>query len=399
MIRCLTLSFSFVVAASALAADWPQFRGPAANGVTDETNLPVKWSKSEGIAWKAEMPGKGVSSPVVFGTTVYVTSSAGPRDNQLYVLAFDSVTGKEKWRRKIAATGSTTCHPTSAMAAPTPVATADGVYALFATGDLVALDPAGSVRWYRSIVGDYPTVINQVGMAASPVMAGGLLIVPMDNVGESFVAALDPKTGENKWKVARPKDQNWVSPVVRTVDGKDEILFQAGKELVAFDAATGTRAWAFAQVGASIATPVIEGDQILIPGRPLVAGKLATGGPQPAWTSAKLSTGNSSPLLYRGHVYATSSASVLTCLDGATGKVHYAERTKGPFSAAPVGADGKVYVLNEAGQTTVWKAGAEVELLGTNDLGERAMGTPAISGGRIFIRTDKTLFCVGPKAK
>lgn len=377
------------------ATDWPQFRGPAANGISTESNLPTKWSAKEGIAWKAAMPGKGVSSPVVVGDVVYVTSSSGPRDNQLHVLAFDVKTGKELWKRTLAATGSTTCHPTSCMAAPTPVATKDAVYALFATGDLAAFDSKGNLLWYRSLCGDYPTIINQVGMAASPILASGILIVPMDNVGESFVAGIDTKTGENKWKVARPKEMNWVSPLVRTVNGKSEILFQADKELIAYDPSSGTRNWTFPHEGASIATPVIDGDKILVPGKPLIAGKLGTSGPQSMWTSAKLNTGNSSPLLYQGRVYATSSSGVVTCVDVENGNVLFQERVKGPFSAAPVGADGKVYILNEAGQTTVWKAGAEAEILSTNDLGERAMGTPAISQGRIFIRTDKSLFCVG----
>src|SRR5262249_46184718 len=162
-----------------------------------------------------------------------------------------------------------------------------------------AFDPAGNLLWYRSLVGDYPTILNQVGMAASPVLAGGHLIVPMDNVGDSFLAAIDPKTGKNVWKVSRTKEQNWVSPVVRTVDGKTEILFQSGKELIAYDAATGAKAWSFKQDAAYIATPLIAGGQILVPGREVVVGTLGTGGPVPGWKSTKLGTGNSSPLIYK----------------------------------------------------------------------------------------------------
>ena len=241
MNRFVAIGISIAVSTPAFAGDWPQFRGPTANGISVETNLPTKWSATEGVAWKAEMPGKGVSSPVVVGDVVYVTSSSGPRDDRLHLLSIDAKSGKVRWKRTLAATGSTTCHATSCMAAPTPVATADAVYALFATGDLAAFDANGNPLWYRSLVSDYPTIINQVGMASSPILAGGLLIVPMDNVGESFVAALDPKTGLNKWKIARPKDMNWVSPLVRTVNGKEEILFQAGKELVAYDVATGAK--------------------------------------------------------------------------------------------------------------------------------------------------------------
>jgi outer membrane protein assembly factor BamB len=388
---CLILA---AISSPAFAADWPQFRGPASNGLSTETDLPVKWSKSDGIAWRQELPGKGVSSPVVVGGVVYVTCSSGPRDDKLHVMSFDLATGAVRWSRTLAATGSTVCHPTTCMAAPTPVATADAVYVLFATGDLAAFSRDGEVQWYRSLVGDYPTVLNQVGMAASPILAGGKLIVPMDNVGESFLAALDPKTGKNLWKVNRPKDMNWVSPIVRTANGKTEILFQAAKELVAFDVATGERIWGFKQDSASIGMPILDGDSIFVPGRTSVFASLGTAGPQPKWTTTKVSTGNSSAIVYRGNVYATSSSGLFSALDGETGNVLYQERTKGPFSAAPVAADGKIYLLNEAGTATVWKAGKEAELLATNDLGERTMGSMAIADGRIVIRSDKSIVCI-----
>jgi outer membrane protein assembly factor BamB len=390
------LSFGWLlIATSALnAGDWPQFRGPQSNGISSEIGLPSKWSPTQNIAWRHVLPGKGVSSPVVMGDRVYVTCSAGPRDDKLFIIGFDLKSGAKLWQRTLAATGSTVCHPTTCMAAPTPVATADAVFALFATGDLAAFDHSGKPLWYRSLCGDYPTIINQVGMAASPIMAGGLLIVPMDNVGESFVAGIDPRTGVNRWKVKRPKEMNWVSPIVRTVDGKDEILFQADKELVAFDAATGQRIWAFRQDGTGIATPIIEGDLILVPGRTTIAATLATAGPLPRWTTSKINTGNSSAIVYQGIVYSTQSSGLLTAIDAANGNVLYQERTKGPFSAAPVAADGKVFLLNEAGTTTVWKAGREAELLQTNDLGERAMGSMALARGSIIIRTDKSIVCI-----
>lgn len=390
--------FTLILTGStAMAGDWPQFRGPASNGISTETNLPTKWSKSEGIAWKAALPGKGVSSPVIVDDTVYVTCSSGPREDKLHLLSFNLTTGKENWRRTLGATGSTVCHPTSSMAAPTPVATKDAVYALFATGDLAAFSTTGQLLWYRSLCGDYPTISNQIGMAASPCLAAGRLIVPMDNAGESFIAAVDLKTGENLWKVARPKNTNWISPIVRKNGDKEEVLFQADNELVAFDPMTGARIWAFKQDSSSIATPVIEGEKILVPGRTYIGGKLGSSGPQQEWTTSKINTGNSSALLYNGQVYSTQSSGMFNCFDATNGNVLYQERTKGPFSAAPIGADGKVYLLNEAGQTTVWKAGANMELLSTNDLGERCMGSIAVGKGKIIIRSDQSIFCIGSR--
>ena len=205
-----------------VAADWPGFRGDG-TAVSPEPNLPVGFNLAtgEGLRWKAELPARGVSSPAVVGDRVYVTCSDGVKGDRLHVLAFDAGTGKRLWHRQLAATGPTACHPKTCMAAPTPVADATGVYALFATGDLAAFDRDGALRWYRSLPTDYPGLSNQVGMAASPVLAAGRLIVPMDNTVESFVAGLDTATGANVWRQSRPKETGWLTPCVRTgADGK-----------------------------------------------------------------------------------------------------------------------------------------------------------------------------------
>ncbi len=182
---------------------------------------------------------------VVAANKVYITCSSGTRDDRLHVLCFDVTTGKQLWHRQLQGTGGTACHPKTCMAANTPAADETGVYALFATGDLVAFDADGTLRWYRSLVGDYPTITNQVGMASSPVLVKDRLIVPMDNSGDSFIAAVDTKYGKNVWKVERPRDINWVTPLVREVSGRTEVLF-AGlcrTHLIAYDAANGDKRW------------------------------------------------------------------------------------------------------------------------------------------------------------
>src|SRR5262245_30311118 len=203
-----------VLAACAPAADWTQFRGT--NGVSAETGLPVKWGKDQNVRWKAELPGRGLSGVVVAAGRAFVTCNDGPDQKRLLTLCFDAATGKKLWQRSVWATGGTNCHPRTCMAAPTPVTDGKNVYALFATADLVAYDADGNMLWYRSLTGDYPTITNQVGMASSPVLAGGVLVVPMDNSGESFLAGIDLKSGKNLWKKDRPRDINWVTPAVRT---------------------------------------------------------------------------------------------------------------------------------------------------------------------------------------
>ena len=399
MNRCLCAAALAAAVTPALrAADWPQFKGPNGAGVSDEKGLPVEWTKDKGVKWKAALPARGVSSPVVAAGRVYVTCSSGARDDLLHVLCFDLATGKQLWHRKLQATGGTACHPKSCMAAPTPVADATGVYALFATGDVAAFDADGTLRWYRSLTGDYPTITNQVGMASSPVLVGDKLVVPMDNVGESFLAAVDTKYGKNVWKTPRPKDVNWVTPVVRTVGGRPEVLFAGPAGLTAYDADTGKPRWEYKDARGSIPTGALAGDTLYLPGGGVTAVKLGDTGVdgKPLWKKREISPGMASPLVYLGKVYAVNGNGFVSCGKAATGEPLFNERIKEPYSASPIGGDGKVYCVNEAGTTTVLDATADTfEVVATNPLGEEVLATPAIADKCLVIRTNKTLFCVG----
>ncbi len=393
-----TIAWIALGSSSIMAADWPQFRGTDGTGVTAETGLPTEWSKTTGYRWKTALPARGVSGPVVSNGIIYLTASSGKKDDRLHVLAYDYKTGKELWHRQLAATGGTNCHPMTCMAAPTPVADETGVYALFATGDLAAFDADGTLRWYRSLVADYPTITNQVGMASSPILADGKLIVPMDNAGESFLAAVDTKSGTNIWKTERLREINWVTPVARSTDGRTpEILFPGRDGLSAYDSATGKKLWNLKGVGGDIPTPTVIGGVVYAPSRGLVALTIENGMSKELWKSVKLSSGMSSPVIYDGIVYAASSAGVVNAADAKTGESLWAERygQKDKASASPIAGDGKVYVFAEKGLTTVFKAGRQTEVLASNDLGEEILGTPAVSGGAIIIRTDKTLYCIG----
>lgn len=394
----LVAALSLALSPALSAADWSQFRGPNGNGVSDEKNLPSEWSKTKGVKWRAELPGRGPSSPVVVGNRVYVTCSSGNRDDRLHVLCFDATTGKQLWHRQLKATGSTIAHPKSSMAANTPVADETGVYALFATGDLVAIDADGTVRWYRSLVGDYPTITNQVGMAASPVLAGGRLIVPMDNSGESFLAAIDTKYGTNVWKVDRPREINWTTPVVRTVGTSTEVLFAGLKGLEAYDATTGDSRWTFKGGAGQVPIGILEGDAIYLPVGGVSKFKIGAKGVEEkaAWTTRDLQTGYSSPLVYEGKVFALGAQGFVSCADAKTGKLLYKERVKGEFSASPVAGGGKVYCLNEAGSCLVLDAKSDTyDVIAINDLGEGTLGTPAIANGMIYIHSEKALYGIG----
>jgi outer membrane protein assembly factor BamB len=235
-------------------------------------------------------------------------------------------------------------------------------------------------------------------MAASPILVKDKLIVPMDNAGESFLAAVDTKYGKNVWKVERKREINWVTPIVRENGGKTEVLFAGPDGLTAYDAADGATLWQFKGGSGAIPTAAIDGESLYVPAAGVSKFSLNEKGvkEKAVWNAKQLQTGFSSPLVYLGKVFTTSSQGLIACADAKTGKVLYAERAKGAFSASPVGADGKVYCLNESGACTVLNAKSdEYEVLAVNELGEGTLGTPAIADGLIIIRTDKALYGIG----
>ncbi len=392
------------------AGNWPQFRGANGAGVGDEKNLPANWSKSENIRWKADVPGRSVASPVVFEGRVYVVSASGTRGDRLHVSCFDVKDGKQLWTRQLLGTGNTGCHPKSSMAAPTPCASAEGIFVLFATADLAAFDKDGNLKWYRSLTSDYPRIANQVGMASSPILWNDSLIIPMDSDGESFLAAVDTKYGRNIWKIARPKGINWVSPTLRQLGTKAEILFQTGTELVAYDATNGKKLWTFNTRGGGIVTPVVVEDKILVPGNGLTClkSKADGDGVEQVWQSQKLGSGSCTPLVYKGRVYNINSAGAMISADLATGKDVWQERLKkGKYWASPIAGDDKIYAFNDEGWCSVVQAGGETgnalthvqmkEGTGKKETSVEIMGTPAIADGALFIQTVNALYCIGSK--
>lgn len=393
------LPLAILVLPCLLGADWPEFRGLGGQGWSAETSLPTRWTKDENVRWSAELPGRGLSSPVIVGNRVFVTACTGFQQTRLHVLCFDATTGKQLWDRKFWATGGTGCHPKTNMAAPTPVCDGKRVYALFATCDVACLDLDGNLVWYRSLVGDYPTVTNQVGMAASPSIWKDVLIIHMENAGESFGVGIDTATGVNRWKVDRTRRINWTTPVVIDNAGQPTALFLNGDALAAYDPATGKKLWAHEGDGATTPSPAASKDMLLVPGGELTALKLPIeqGKPQVLWTSNKLRPGTASPILYQDRVYSVSGAGILSCGSVKDGELLWQQRLKGPFSSSPIAGDGKIYIFNEAGTGFVVKLGDKPEVLPSNELGETILATPAISGGAIFIRSDQHLWCIGPK--
>jgi outer membrane protein assembly factor BamB len=348
------------------------------------------------------LPGRGLSNPVVAGGRIYLTACSGYRERRLHVLCFDEATGKKLWERQFAATGSTACHPMTNMAAPTPATDGKAVYALFATGDLAALDRSGVLLWYRSLVGDYPRITNQVGMAASPVLAGNVLLVPMENAGDSFAAAIDKRTGKNLWKAPREQGINWVTPLVFASGDRTAVLFQTGHEATAYEVETGKKLWSIEEKDLSTIPSPAQGRGVLfLTGSQLRAVRPpANGGkPEVLWELPGALGGFASPVFYNGRVYNLTGVAVAS-VDAMTGKLIGRTRADGPFDASPIVAGGKLYVVNRKGRTSVFDLDGDLpKLVSRNDLEDTIHATPAVANGCLYLRSDKYLYCVGPKNK
>jgi outer membrane protein assembly factor BamB len=386
------------------AGDVPQFRGTGGSGVSAETGLPVKWGEQENLRWKVELPGRGLSNPVIAAGRIYVTACTGPEQKREHVLCFDQKTGKKLWERQLWATGSTLCHPKTNMAAPTPVTDGERVYALFATGDLVCYGKDGGLLWYRSLVGDYPTVGNNVGIAVSPVLHDGTLIVCLENVGESFAAGIDARTGQNRWRVDRPRGINWVTPLVIRHDGRAEVVLQGPSDLTAYDPATGAKRWSLTgQAFATMPTPVWGEGKVFTLAAKFLAVRPGTDQKEPAivWQSPKLRTSYCSPVYHQGRVYTVTMDGIVHCADAAGGKHLWSHRLDTPsdeiYSASPLIAEGRLYVVSEKGTATVLKLGDEPSVMATSALPDTILASPVASGGALYLRSDRYLYCIGER--
>jgi outer membrane protein assembly factor BamB len=387
------LAFTNVV----VAANWPQFRGPGMAGVSTDSAVPDKWGPAENVLWTAALPGRGVSSPILVGDRVFVTASSGLEQTRMHVLCFAADDGAKLWERQFWATGPTNCNPKTCPAAPTPVADGSHVFALFGSGDLVCLDHSGNLCWLRTLQSDYPTMVNFVGRAASPVLHNGLLIIPLENQGASFLLGLDAATGRNRWRVDRPLENSYTTPLLLRRGERTDLVIQAQGGLKGYDPATGQRRWEFANEAASaVASPVAAGDLVLSPGREMIALRLsAEGSPEVAWRSARLGGGTPTPLVADGRVYSLKDGGTIVCGNLETGKEIWTQRLRGAFSASPVLAGGKLYLVNEDGETTVLQTGDRPTKVSVNRLGGPMLATPAVTGSRLFLRSESRIYCVG----
>lgn len=399
-----TLTVLLLLATTASAADWLQFRGNDQRGIVADTNVPTEWnvgtqadgSDSKNIAWKHKLPGRGVSSPIVVRGKVIATSASGALQERLHVHCFDAASGKLAWERQFWATGRTFCHPTSSVAACSPASDGQHIFAFFSSNDLICLDLEGNLKWYRGLTYDYPTAANDVGMSSSPVVVGQTVIVQVENKGESFAAGIDAYSGETRWKHARKADMCWTSPSLMPTPAGPVVLLQSTDRLTAHDPASGKQLWTFDKECKGIPSAVSSGDIAFIPSGGITAVRNSAGGgsPEVLWSTNKLDPGTPSPIVVDDKVLVVNGAGALTAANTNDGEVAWRVRLKGSYWATPVVAGKHLYVVNRDGIGQVVKLGKEGEIVAENKFGEPVVATPAIADGALYVRGDSTLFKV-----
>lgn len=395
-----------ILTAPLLAADWPGWRGPRRDGVSSETNFPLTWSATENVRWKVPLPGLGVSAPIVTGDRVIVTSSGGRSGEELHLLCFDRVSGKTRWHRRLFGSElSDGQYSAGAMAVPTPVTDGERVFALYGTGDLVCVDLDGKPVWIRSLAQEYGGFRNRWGMASSPLLVDGSLVVQVDHWTGSYLLAVDAASGKNRWKTSRGIGVNWTSPVAAAV-GKRTLVVAAGTNAVnGYDAQTGGQCWSVpGLLPQCIPTPVVRGDRLwLLSGQGFTSLCLRLGekdGKPTAkteWTASTRGAEIPSPLVLGEHYYYAEDAGFVACLRADTGEPVWKRRLPAKVHASPVATRDRIYFAGMNGTVTVVAAGGEFRQLARNDLGEGIVASPALAGGCVFLRGERHLFCIAEK--
>ncbi|MEZ6128659.1 MAG: PQQ-binding-like beta-propeller repeat protein [Planctomycetaceae bacterium] len=387
---CLTLLSATGNFAS--ARDWRQFRGNLANSVAEGENVPTELSGGS-VAWKIELPGRGVSSPIAVGEQIFLTASSGYAQDRLHILSFDAATGETQWERQFQATGRTGCHEKMCVATPTPASDGKRVFAFYSSNDLICMDMAGNLQWYRGLGEEFPNASNSLGMSSSLLVIGSTVIAQVESDAEAFAAGIDAESGETKWKIDRPRKANWTSPTLLPGSGDKPTLalLQSSAGLTAIDPETGATVWEFTDGASTIPSSSVIGGTVYIPSNGLTTVKPAHDGAsiEQLWNSSNLSPSTSSPVVLDGMAFIVNSSGALSAGDVETGERLWQLRLKGKFSGTPLASNGHLFFFNEEGAAFVVKPSREKgEIVSELDLGETILSSPAASNNALYIRSD-----------
>ena len=379
------------------ADDWSQFRGDGGVSVA-ESSVPTTFDDDKNIAWKTEMPAKGASGPIVVGDRVILTCSGGDNQDQLYAVCVDANTGEKLWTQKFWATGRCFCHPLSANAAPTPTSDGENVYVFFSSNDLACLDLEGNLVWYRGLAVDYPKAGNDVGMASSPVVHDGVVVVQVECQGDSFVMGLDAKNGTTIWTVPREKEAVWTSPLLLTSEkAAAMVVFQSSTGFDVLDIKTGKNV--FHQDGkcSSISSSAVENGMLYVPIDGTSAYTISSDGKfEKAWNSSQIRPSSVSSVIHDGQVIALNGTGVLTMFNAQDGTPGTKLRVSSPRAnwATPFIAGDHMYLFTQNGKAHVVKLGEKPEVVHEHNFGDEEvfLGSPAVANNALYVRSDKYLW-------
>lgn len=404
--------------AEAAADNWPQWRGPLLNGLSRETNLPVRWSKTEGLAWSLALPAWSGSSPVVWGDRIFLNVAEGPGT---FLWCVDRTDGAVRWKRPLA--GGNRQIRKQNMSTPSPGADGSGVWIMSGTGVLKAFDFDGNERWARDLQRDYGLFGQLYGYGSSPLLFDDSLYVQVLHGSHtdqpSYLLRIDKSDGRTIWRVERRTGARQESPDAYTTptllrDGtRAEVIVSGADVVTGHDPSNGAEIWRAEGLNPNrdgiyriIASPFVHDGIIYAPSRerPLLA--LKSGGRGDVSRSHvlwKFMNGPDvpTPVTDGRYFYAINDRGIMWCLDAKTGAPVYERQRLRPatYTASPVLADGKIYITNEDGVTSVIQAGPKFAVLAENDLDEYTLSSPAVSEGQLFIRTDKFLYAIGERRR
>jgi outer membrane protein assembly factor BamB len=405
--RLLLLLSAFLTAGAVAGENWPQFRGPHGAGRSDATGLPVKWSEKENVVWKTPIHDKGWSSPVVWGDQVWMTTARAD-GKMMYAVCVDRNTGKIVHDLKMFDVEKPAfCIAYNSYASPTPVIEEGRVYVHFGAYGTICLDTTtGAKLWERRDL----QCDHYRGPGSSPILFGDLLFLQFDGFDVQYVAALDKKTGKTVWK----KDRNieyrsdngdfkkaYATPRVISVNGKQQLISPSAMATIAYDPQTGDELWKVYHGGMNVAAPPqFDGQNLflctgdggfrLLAVRPDGSGDVTK--THILWKCNKGVSSRTSPLLLHDRLYIVSEGGILSCIAAQTGELVWQNRLGGKFCAAPIYADGKLYLFGEDGKAAVGEPGADWKQLAVNELDDGCMATPAVVGKALFIRTKTHLY-------
>ena len=398
------------------AENWPNWRGPTRDGVSLETNLPVEWDTRRNIAWKLEMPEWTGSTPIVWGHRIFLSVSDG---ENLELWSINRDTGQPVWKRFLG--GGNHRERKQNMSSPSPVTDGERVWVMTGTGILKAFDFDGTELWMRDIPRDYGAFGLNWGYASSPLLYGEALYVQvlhgMRTDDLSYILRIDRDTGETVWRQERPtkavqeSPDSYTTPAILRYEGTEELVITGGDAVTGHNPETGRELWRADGLNPRrnrsyriVASPVVRGDMIYAPTRvrPMLA--LKAGGRGDVLSSHVVWQSDNgpdvpTPVTDGDYVYIVNDQGIVYVHDAKNGDLVYGRQRiqPGTYSASPVLADGKIYVTNEAGLTTVFKTGPTFELVAENALDDYCLSSPAISDGQIFIRTTSYLYAIGQR--